>query len=372
MFAFIYHISDKMSSKNDNSVNGKSRKTRTNLEKRDADILCQILTTLERGHVWKVIKEGVGTKQEMFIAWEKVTKIFNESTGKDLTRQQVRAFYQRIKSKKKEEADKKRLEEREFNRSCQKTGGGQGPNTLPEVDGDSGGILDLDDIAPVDTNWNHFMGSKENMENVPPVIELRRTSAPSVVLNTPRRSLPQPTLAAPVLPMGQRRVINPVTHRPAGLSSILASVSPNALQDRAIPSPAPVANSPPFAAGGSLAPARSAEVDMSVMEEIEVITEDSRYSMVVEPPQQSKKVKKGKGGDLNNAAADYYSEMLKINKNLAEQKKELLKEKINTEKLKQKILKEQLLNVNGKDSVMSDDDDDNTSDDSPDESLLEY
>ena len=66
--------------------------------------------------------------------------------------------------------------------------------------------------------------------------------------------------------------------------------------------------------------------------------------------------------------------MLKINKKLAEQKKELLKEKINTEKLKQKILKEQRQNVNGKDLVLSDDDDDdgNTSDDSPDESVLEY
>ena len=364
-----------MSSKNDTSANvGKSRKTRTNLEKRDADILCQILKTLEDGHVWKVIKEGVGTKQEMFLAWEKVTKLFNESTGKDLTRQQVRAFYQRIKSKKKEEADKKRLEEREFNRSCQKTGGGQGPSTLPEVDGDSDLNLDFDDIAPVDTNWNQFMGSKDDMENLPPVTESGRTIAPSPVLDKSRRGLPQPTtLPALMLPTGLRRVRYPVTYRSAGSSSILASVSTNTLQDRAIPSPVLVANSPPLTAGGSPAPARSAEGDMSVMEEIEVFTQDSHFSMAIEPPQQSKKVKKGKGGDLNNSAADYYSEMLKINKNLAEQKKELLKEKINTEKLKQKILREQLLNVNGKDLVMSDDDDDdNTSDDSPDKSLLEY
>ena len=49
---------------------------------------------------------------------------------------------------------------------------------------------------------------------------------------------------------------------------------------------------------------------MSVMEEIEVITQDSHYSIAVEPPQQSKKVKKGKGGDLNNSSADYFIEML--------------------------------------------------------------
>ena len=109
---------------------------------------------------------------------------------------------------------------------------------------------------------------------------------------------------------------------------------------------------------------------MSVMVQIEVITQDSHYSIAVDPPQQSKKVKKGKGGDLNNSAADSYSEMLRINKKLAEQKKELLNEKINTEKLKQKILKEQLQKVNEKELVMSDDD--NTSDNSPDESLLEY
>ena len=65
---------------------------------------------------------------------------------------------------------------------------------------------------------------------------------------------------------------------------------------------------------------------------------------------------------------------LKLIKSWQNRKKELLKEKINTEKLKQKILKEQRQNVNGKDLVLSDDDDDdgNTSDDSPDESVLEY
>ena len=153
-----------------------------------------------------------------------------------MTRQQVRAFYQRIKSKKKEAADKKRLEEREFNRSCQKTGGGPGPSTLPEVDGDSDLILDLDDIVPVDTNWNQFMGSKDDLENVPPVIESGKTSDPSLVSETPRRSLPQPTLpiSSLMLPTGLRRVRYPVTCRHNGSSSILATVSPNAMQGRVV------------------------------------------------------------------------------------------------------------------------------------------
>ena len=49
----------------------------------------EILRTMDGGYVWKVIKEGVGTKQEMFLAWEKVikvTKLFNKMTEKDLTR----------------------------------------------------------------------------------------------------------------------------------------------------------------------------------------------------------------------------------------------------------------------------------------------
>ena len=71
-----------MSDNNNTSGTGQSRKTRTNLEKRDAEIL----RTMDGGYVWKVIKEGVGTKQEMFLAWEKVTKLFNETTCKDLTR----------------------------------------------------------------------------------------------------------------------------------------------------------------------------------------------------------------------------------------------------------------------------------------------
>ena len=78
VYVFFYYISEKMSDNNNTSGTGQSRKTRTNLEKRDAEILC--------GYVWKVIKEGVGTKQEMLLAWEKVTKLFKETTGKDLTR----------------------------------------------------------------------------------------------------------------------------------------------------------------------------------------------------------------------------------------------------------------------------------------------
>ena len=65
---YDFWFSDRMSNNNSTSGSGQSRKTRTNLEKRDADILCQILNTLNDGHVWKIIKEGVGTKQEMFFA----------------------------------------------------------------------------------------------------------------------------------------------------------------------------------------------------------------------------------------------------------------------------------------------------------------
>ena len=120
-------------------------------------------------------------------------------------------------------------------------------------------ILDLDDIVPVDTNWNQFMGSKDDLENVPPGIESGKTSGPSLVSETPRRSLPQPTLpiSSLMLPTGLRRVRYPVTCRHNGSFSILATVSPNVMQDRVIHSPAPVANSPAFAAGGSPAPTRS-------------------------------------------------------------------------------------------------------------------
>ena len=41
---------------------------------------------MDGGYVRKVIKEGVGTKQEMFHVCKKFTKVFNETTGKDLTR----------------------------------------------------------------------------------------------------------------------------------------------------------------------------------------------------------------------------------------------------------------------------------------------
>ena len=48
-----------MSDNNNTSGMGQSRKTRTNLEKRDAEIL----RTMGGGYVWKVFKERVGPKQ---------------------------------------------------------------------------------------------------------------------------------------------------------------------------------------------------------------------------------------------------------------------------------------------------------------------
>ena len=57
-----------MSDNNNTSGMGQSKKTRTNLEKRDSEIM----RTMDGGYVWKVIKKGVGTKQEMFLAWENV------------------------------------------------------------------------------------------------------------------------------------------------------------------------------------------------------------------------------------------------------------------------------------------------------------
>ena len=47
-----------MSDNNNTSGMGQSRKTRRNLQKRDAEIL----RNMDGGYVWKVIKEGVGNK----------------------------------------------------------------------------------------------------------------------------------------------------------------------------------------------------------------------------------------------------------------------------------------------------------------------
>ena len=72
-------ISDKIKMA-DNAIS-KAKRKRTAFEEKDKEILCVILKQTDGGRLWKIIKEGTGIPHEKFVAWEKVTKLFNETTN---------------------------------------------------------------------------------------------------------------------------------------------------------------------------------------------------------------------------------------------------------------------------------------------------
>ena len=88
--------------------------SRKSFDKNDDDILAHIVKTADGGRVWKTINEGASTSQQKFLVREMVLGLFNEATGHDCNRKQLRTKFERLKAKKKKEADARRLQETQF------------------------------------------------------------------------------------------------------------------------------------------------------------------------------------------------------------------------------------------------------------------
>ena len=324
---------------------GHSGKKRTTYQKNDDDILAHIVKNADGGRLWKTIKEGASTAQQKYVAWETVTKLFNHATGYDLDRQQVRAKYQRLKDKKKKEADKRRLEERNYTRSCLATGGGPGPSIVPEIDGDKDNDLSLEE-APLSTDWNSFTSSVEDRENIPPP-------------NSDTLSLPQ--------------MSNPVYRYPGGPRVRF----PLRLDSSVIPT-APVASSRHYTTGhrhtvqGQQPPVSQVGAggarEQTGPDQILLVTENGEHTTVSpasEPAQTPKTKKTVNKKDMNEAASNYYTELLIIQKEVAQKKIELLKKKIKNEELKEKMLIKQARKEGESDDIQDSDlntDEDGTGD----------
>ena len=310
---------------------GDSGKKRITYQKNDDEILAHVIKNAEGGRLWKIIKEGASTAQQKFVAWETVTKLFNNATGYDLDRKQVRTKFQRIKNKKKKEADKKRLEERQYTRSCLATGGGPGPSSMPDNDGDNETDLSFNE-EPTDTTWNSFTSSAVDRENIPPQSR-----------NTP--STPQ--------------VPNPVFRQPGGLRVRFPLRLDSPLDPMAPLATSRQAGQRENAQGQGQ---QGTQVDAGVsrdqtgLEQILLVTENGAHSVKEVPnPAQTQKTMNKKvvnKKDMNDAATNYYTEMLIIQKEVSLKKIELLEKKIKNETLKEEMLKKQLGKEGGSDDIL--------------------
>lgn len=351
----------KMNIKMGDKAISKPKRKRTAFEDKDKEILCLILKQTEGGRLWKIIKEGTGTPHEKFVAWEKVTKLFNEATNNNCDRKQLRQMFERIKEKKKKTSDQLRLDqtkmERNFQKECQKTGGGPPPPDLPAEDGDEEYQLDFDDLTPVETDWNKFTEA-EDRENIAPSNKNNRSEVqyptpmsrpgstggrrPSSSMPAPRQGLsPSCSLStsrALFLPSCSLPAPPPFSSPSFGIRSpsalgqvIRTSTNPSSLEFRRISTFSPTV--------------LNEELPEVNINRVEMFTTNSKEALVVEAVHEPmKKVKKTvkKKMNMNEEAGIYYSEMLVIQKKLARLKERVFLRKLRVEKLKEKLLVKQL------------------------------
>jgi hypothetical protein len=347
---------------NENESTTPKRK-RTPFENREKEILCQILKETDGGRVWKIIKEGIGTSHEKFVAWEKVTKLFNEATGKNCDRKKIRGLFDRIKCKKKQNHDRDSQErgERNFSRACGLTGGGPSPLVPPVPDGDDD--LNFDDLDPTPTQFNSFTPAYDNMSPstpMPPRTPFRPTSTgPMFRFPAPspfRYGTPPPGLRT-CSPASPSQISSEEDSTPSHTSELPdlhyvpifratpTSSSPSRQRARPPAEKAAVPSGTAAAAAsssGTSSAAPASQMNQTEVPRIDLITAGERTSIQVVEEVPPKKSKKGTKKNMNETAIDYYSEMLKIQKNLAELKGRVLKRRERVEILKERLLMRQL------------------------------
>ena len=367
--------------RNENESTTPKRK-RTPFENREKEILCQIVKETDGGRIWKLIKEGTGTNQAKYVAWEKVTKLFNAATGKNCDRKQMRDLFDRIKGKQKQshDRDSQQRGERNFNRACGLTGGGPSPLVPPEPDGDKD--LDFGDLDPTSTQFNTFTPANdvENMAPSTPRTPFRPPSTgPRFRFPAPspfRHGTPPPGLrtCSPTLPSQVSPQEDPtpdseelpnLRHVSVLRDSRDPSTSPSPSRQRAQQSAGEAVVTTGTAAAessGTSSAASSSQTLQTESSRIDLITAGDRITIEAVGEVPPKKSKKGTKKNMNETASDYYSEMLKIQENLSKLKEKVLKRRERVEILKERILMRQLEKEGGTvPEWMEDDDDDEDS-----------
>ena len=145
----------------------KTRKSRTTFEEKDKKIFVSIIKSSEGGRFARVITSKdpesecsvtSATNQQRHDVWNDVSIIFGRSIGKDVSANQCKQLWCRMKADAKKEHDSKTLK---FKRTCAITGGGKAPKPPPELDGDEIDPIFADDYDPNPTPYNKLFTSED-------------------------------------------------------------------------------------------------------------------------------------------------------------------------------------------------------------------
>ena len=357
---------------NNNTGESKERKPRSTISDLDKKMFINIIKTGEGGKFWSQIVESKGksTNASRHDLWKNVAKVFSEATGRSFDSKQVKEMWHRIKKNTKAKHDQK------YKTACAKTGGGIGPDQPKDMDGDEDEI-DLDDLDPMNTEFNtlvrpedrqpttfgqsssthpqdavtlsSIMSSSSSFRPLPSTTcgpRFRFPGNPSPIRFVSPNRYPTPALSPSSASSGQ----SPSTREPSPISSQaqaqnLTGISPLSTLPEGVENP------------------RELQVELvrqdASVEFVEVVCET--------PKSSNKRARKvtAKAGDMNEAANNYYVDMLEIQRKLAQKQMEVLEKRLSflrrreeNEKLKSKILKKQLGEVNNESSDDSEEESD--------------
>ena len=361
---------------NNNNGESKERKSRSTISDLEKKMFINIIRTGEGGKFWSQIVESKGksTNASRHDLWKNVAKIFSEATGRPFDSKQVKEMWHRIKKNTKSKHDQK------YKAACAKTGGGIGPDQPEDKDGDEVEFY-LDDLDPTNTEFNSLVRPEDRQpttfgqsSSTHPHDAVTLSSMGSSASSSSLRPGPSATCGplfrfpgnpSPVRFMNPGRFLTPELSP----SSVLSGQSPSTRE------PSPTFSQAQARDLTGITPLSSASGGAGIPRElqVEIVRQDASVELVEavrETPKSSNKRSRNvtaKAGDVNEAANNYYVEVLEIQRKLAQKQLEVLEKRVSllkrreeNEKLKSKLLKKQLGEV---DNMASSDDSDKESDD---------
>ncbi|WP_416879601.1 hypothetical protein, partial [Litorimonas sp.] len=99
----------------------------------DKTILIRLLHNEDGGKLGKLIEDGLKTNTQKHEMWVTVARMYSDRIGRTVDSGTVRKLYTRIKANQKTSYDKLEVQ---YKKACSQTGGGPGPNALPDLDPD--------------------------------------------------------------------------------------------------------------------------------------------------------------------------------------------------------------------------------------------
>ena len=306
-----------------------SKGGRVSYSNADKEIFMDIMKNADGGKLFTVVMSGTTTNDMKHRTWQRISELFKNNTGLEVTTEQCRRLFTRMKAEEKKKHDSEI--EKSFMSQCLKTGGGPSPEVPPQIDGDEIDTSStIDFLDPIKTPWNSLTTAAEQKRGHGD----QDDQEASKKFKLPVQSSPVQLPSAP--PTFQQSSGGPSFQRFPTVSN------GNGSYEIRIPRPKfrSVNDSP--------SPTLSQETQsvelVELVEKVELVNEDGTRQIIdIEDinggDTKGKSVKKSDKQVDIDPAKKYWTDMLAMQTINMQWRNKLLQEKIKTELLKQDLLK---------------------------------